>query len=258
MRLSLWSACLLSASAAASDAKLALDGLDPVELIQGQTAQGQPRYSAERGDFRYWFKSEENRSKFASDPEKYGLQLNGKCVLSDSMPGTQKLHTVVDGRIYLGASEHCIGRFKESPGTFVDVNTGKRLAMRTDSPAQDDRQKVAILIFEGVQIIDYTGPYEVFGQAGFNVYTVAEKPGTLTTSMGMKVTPNYTFDNAPVPRRSGDAGWECRHRKRHCRRMGEDRRAEIQAGDVGVQWRLLAGEGGPPGRAIRHDLLRCH
>jgi putative intracellular protease/amidase/YHS domain-containing protein len=190
---------LLSASAVASDAKLALDGLDPVELIQGQTAKGQPQYSAERGDFRYLFKSEENRSKFASDPEKYGLQLNGKCVLSDTMPGSQKLHTVVDGRIYLGGTEHCIERFKESPGTFVDVKTGKRLAMRTDSPPQDDRQKVAILIFEGVQIIDYTGPYEVFGEAGFNVYTVAEKPGTLTTAMGMKVTPNCTFDNAPVP-----------------------------------------------------------
>src|SRR5216683_875690 len=195
----LWFVCLLSASAAASDAKLALDGLDPVELIQGQKAKGQPQYSAERGDFRYWFKSEENRSKFASDPEKYGLQLGGKCVLSDQMPGTQKLHTVVDGRIYLGGSEHCIARFKESPGTFVDVKTGKRLSKRADNPAQDDRQKVAILIFEGVQIIDYTGPYEVFGQAGFNVYTVGEKPGTLTTSMGMRVTPNYTFDNAPIP-----------------------------------------------------------
>src|SRR5258708_32091540 len=134
MKLSLWSACLLSASAAVSDPKLALDGLDPVELIQGQTVKGQPRYSAERSDFKYWFKSEENRSKFASDPEKYGLQLNGKCVLSDTMPGTQKFHTVVGGRIYLGGSEHCIERFKESPRIFVDVKTGKRLAMRTDSP----------------------------------------------------------------------------------------------------------------------------
>src|SRR5260370_34347359 len=98
MKLSLWSACLLSASAAASDAKLALDGLDPVELIQGQTAKGQPQYSAERSDFKYWFKSEENRSKFASDREKYGLQLNGKCVVSDAMPGTPTRQAVVTGR----------------------------------------------------------------------------------------------------------------------------------------------------------------
>ena len=64
------------------------------------------------------------------------------------------------------------------------------------------RQKlnVAILIFEGVQIIDYTGPYEALGANGRrNVYTVAEKPDVITTAMGMKVVPNYTFANQPKP-----------------------------------------------------------
>ncbi len=59
------------------------------------------------------------------------------------------------------------------------------------------RKSVAILIFDGVEIIDYTGPYEVFGAAGFDVYTVSEKPDFVTTSMGMKVIPNYTFDTYP-------------------------------------------------------------
>ena len=36
------------------------------------------------------------------------------------------------------------------------------------------RRRSAILIFDGVQIIDYTGPYEIFRAAGFDVYTVAE------------------------------------------------------------------------------------
>jgi putative intracellular protease/amidase len=67
------------------------------------------------------------------------------------------------------------------------------------APSRSGRRNVAILIFEGVQIIDYTGPFEVFGQAGFNVYTVAEKAGPLTTSMGMIVTPNYTLENGPRP-----------------------------------------------------------
>lgn len=59
------------------------------------------------------------------------------------------------------------------------------------------RKKAAILIFQGVQIIDYTGPYEVFGQAGFDVFTVAESMAPLTTSMGMTVVPKYTFADAP-------------------------------------------------------------
>jgi len=58
-------------------------------------------------------------------------------------------------------------------------------------------KKVAIFIFEGVQIIDYAAPYEVFGQAGFEVFTVAQKAGALTTGMGMSVNPQYTFGNHP-------------------------------------------------------------
>ncbi len=58
-------------------------------------------------------------------------------------------------------------------------------------------KRVAILIFDGVQIIDYTGPYEVFGQAGFEVFTVAEKVEPITTAMGMRVIPSYDFSNHP-------------------------------------------------------------
>lgn len=66
-------------------------------------------------------------------------------------------------------------------------------------------RNLAILIFEGVQIIDYTGPYEVFGGVyvngarAFNVYTVSEKTDAITTAMGMSVNPKYNFENAPRP-----------------------------------------------------------
>ena len=58
---------------------------------------------------------------------------------------------------------------------------------------------VGILIFPGVQIIDYTGPYEVFGQGGCIPFTVAKSAAPLKTSMGMNVTPAYTLANAPQP-----------------------------------------------------------
>jgi hypothetical protein len=52
------------------------------------------------------------------------------------------------------------------------------LVSRTNpQPAQPQnsipRKKLAILIFDGVQIIDYTGPYEVFGAANLDIFTVA-------------------------------------------------------------------------------------
>jgi putative intracellular protease/amidase len=61
------------------------------------------------------------------------------------------------------------------------------------------RRQVAVLIFEGVQIIDFAGPYEVFGQAGYDTFTVAEKPGPITTSMGLTVVPRYSFASSPAP-----------------------------------------------------------
>jgi copper(I)-binding protein/putative intracellular protease/amidase len=65
-------------------------------------------------------------------------------------------------------------------------------------PAQRALKKVAILIFDNVQIIDYTGPYEVFGAAGLQVFTVATSTAPITTAMGMKVTPHYALDDAPA------------------------------------------------------------
>src|SRR5262249_14595644 len=44
-------------------------------------------------------------------------------------------------------------------------------------------KKVAILVFNGVEIIDYTGPWEVFGAAGYDVYTVAETKTPVTPAM---------------------------------------------------------------------------
>jgi putative intracellular protease/amidase len=83
----------------------------------------------------------------------------------------------------------------------AEVNTPQKTAV----PQQKAPRNLAILIFDGVQIIDYTGPYETFGhvysEAGtpFNIYTVSEKSAAITTSMGMSVNPKYSFENAPDP-----------------------------------------------------------
>src|SRR6266496_4161503 len=64
---------------------------------------------------------------------------------------------------------------------------------------------LTLAILEGVEIIDYAGPWEVFGQASvhnhpaFEIYSVAQTAGPLTTAMGMSVNPKYTFADAPAP-----------------------------------------------------------
>lgn len=92
----------------------------------------------------------------------------------------------------------------EAPGTCTAcgmtlVEKGSEASRPMHTDPQPERKRVAILIFDGVQIIDYAGPYEVFGQAGYNVYTVAARPDMITTAMGMKVTPAYSLENSPAP-----------------------------------------------------------
>ncbi len=77
--------------------------------------------------------------------------------------------------------------------------------------AQDAKPRVAILVYDGVQVIDHAIPYEVFGQFSLNeVYTVAKDSAAITTYMGMRILPNHTFADAPAPDvlvlPGGDAG----------------------------------------------------
>ena len=44
--------------------------------------------------------------------------------------------------------------------------------------------KVAILMFDGVEVIDFAAPFEVFTQAGFTVYTVSKDGKQIAASRG--------------------------------------------------------------------------
>ncbi len=72
-------------------------------------------------------------------------------------------------------------------------------AAKGDKPTKN----VAIFLFKDVQIIDYTGPYEVFinanygGHSYFNVFTVAVTTEPLNTVGDMTVIPKFRMDNHP-------------------------------------------------------------
>lgn len=65
-------------------------------------------------------------------------------------------------------------------------------------PESKPEVRVGIVLFDGVQIIDFTGPYEVFGTAGFGVTTISQDGKPVTTAMGLKVTPDAAFADAPA------------------------------------------------------------
>lgn len=90
---------------------------------------------------------------------------------------------------------------------FTD-STQQNLIASPSPPAMDDRLpqdardwsavKVGIVLFNGVQIIDFAAPYEVFGAAGFSVATISADGGSVTTAMGLKVAPDHAFADAPA------------------------------------------------------------
>lgn len=62
---------------------------------------------------------------------------------------------------------------------------------------QTSNLRVAVLLFVGVEEIDYAGPIEAFGASGAKVFTVGETKATVESVWGLKVTPNYDFADAP-------------------------------------------------------------
>lgn len=67
--------------------------------------------------------------------------------------------------------------------------------------AQTQRQRnVAIFVHEGVELLDFGGPGEVFASTqGFNVYTIAPSEEALLSQRFLKVLPAYTIHNCPKP-----------------------------------------------------------
>ncbi|MGC1404899.1 MAG: DJ-1/PfpI family protein [Thermodesulfobacteriota bacterium] len=72
-----------------------------------------------------------------------------------------------------------------------------------------DRKQVGILVFKDVEVLDFCGPFEVFSAtrldddkrreepSPFNVFLVAEKKGPVVASGGLKVLPDYDFQDCP-------------------------------------------------------------
>lgn len=60
--------------------------------------------------------------------------------------------------------------------------------------------KVAILVYEGVELLDFAGPGEVFAATeGFSVYTVGVEEKPVISQRFLTLIPAYTLDNCPSP-----------------------------------------------------------
>ena len=73
-----------------------------------------------------------------------------------------------------------------------------------------DRRRVGILVFDGVEVLDFCGPFEVFSvtrlveerrredPSPFEVVLIAEREGMVTASGGLRVVPDATLASCPA------------------------------------------------------------
>lgn len=74
------------------------------------------------------------------------------------------------------------------------------------TPPANGSIPVAFAISQGVTVIDFCGPWEVFQDVvrpggdgpAFDLFTVSEKTEPLVGSAGLKIVPDYTFENVPA------------------------------------------------------------
>lgn len=99
-------------------------------------------------------------------------------------------------------------------GSLPNVLAGNFLpAAAKLTPPAKGKIPVAFAISDGVTVIDFAGPWEVFQdvhvrergkdmdeQMPFQLFTVSDKTEPLTGSGGLKLVPDYTFDSAPQPK----------------------------------------------------------
>ena len=76
-------------------------------------------------------------------------------------------------------------------------------ALSAAAATEAQPMKVAFVLTEGANVIDMTGPWEVFqdtmvgDRMGFELFTVGESSNPVTMTGGLRVVPEYTFANAP-------------------------------------------------------------
>jgi transcriptional regulator GlxA family with amidase domain len=87
----------------------------------------------------------------------------------------------------------------DSPGKCPHCNM--ELWKQTEEEHRNNtrkRLKIAFYLQDGVEVLDFAGPMEVFNYANFEIFTVSKTRGPITSQGVLKIIPDYTLDNAPA------------------------------------------------------------
>jgi len=104
-------------------------------------------------------------------------------------------------------SSAALGIFSAIPFSRATAKVDSQTVPNPLKPPAQGSIPVAFLISDGAVLIDFIGPWEVFGSVMihgrmdfFQLYTVAETTKPVRAGGGMKIVPDHTLDTAPAPR----------------------------------------------------------
>lgn len=77
------------------------------------------------------------------------------------------------------------------------------MALVAQTAAERERElsqgpmRIAFYLQDGVEVLDFAGPMEVFSYAGYEVFTVSRTQDAITSQGILKVIPDYSIEDAP-------------------------------------------------------------
>jgi len=63
--------------------------------------------------------------------------------------------------------------------------------------ASKGKKKIAFYLQDGVEVLDFAGPMEVFAYAGYEIFTVSKTKEPILSQGILKITPDYSIKDAP-------------------------------------------------------------
>lgn len=111
-----------------AQAPLALDGNDPIALLEGDALKsGVPQFSTGFDGLTYRFATAANKARFDQNPEAFAIVLGGNSVVDwknsgKHVAGLVKNRSLYGGRLYLFADDKQKAAFDADPNAFADAD----------------------------------------------------------------------------------------------------------------------------------------
>ena len=85
----------------------------------------------------------------------------------------------------------------KKPGTCEHCNMTLINKMELDTFKNNQNKTIAFYLQDGVEVLDFAGPMEVFSYAGFKVFTVSKSKETISSQGVLNIIPDYAMVDAP-------------------------------------------------------------